>query len=289
MIGIKQLNESPNKYYRGEYYDDLLEYIGIIGNKHLPLSEYDYECGYYISKTVGVFADRYFQNKIDLRPLNIFLSDKILIETIEMMGYDVHKFWYLCLFIKDFSYGFAVEGINTNNTSREQISKLLIEIFNNSKFNEVSQRATFNESMSLTLKVGKSNTTLNDSNAIFNLARICFERLEELPEKNDILDTSITKLNGNSLEESYEPLSNSVQIWYFTKIFLSFFELKPPEVTKRPKGSNVSLNKRLLISNLVFIMRLTYNKKFYDSETYLNGFFKLYKNKNFQRTNLIYL
>ena len=75
----------------------------------------------------------------------------------------------------------------------------------------------------------------------------------------------------------------------FTKIFLSFFKLKPPTRKKAPKGATFSLNKMLLVSRLIYILGLTDNDKFLDSDDSLKGFFKQYKDFEMNMANGIYI
>ena len=106
--------------------------------------------------------------------------------------------------------------------------------------------------------------------------------------------TRVTDINFNE----FDTLKRSNQIWYFAKMFFSFFELNPPKPMRQKKGTKISFNKNLLITRLLLCVGLLTEKEEKDlkdqknlseSEDTLNGFIKQYKNSRIDWVNSRYL
>jgi len=67
-----------------------------------------------------------------------------------------------------------------------------------------------------------------------------------------------------------------------------FFEINPQFSGRAKKGDGVSLNKNLLISQLVYYTRLSTNKNFLADVESLKGFFKQYKGKILSGISSVY-
>ena len=112
---------------REDYYDEpLLEYVVDFANKVFPA--YDGE-GFYDSNMPDLFGDRYVKGIIKPIGFDKYLDDKLEIQsTLDAFGLDSNKFWYLCLFLKDYVKGQTTNAIKTNPTHREELSNLLYEL-----------------------------------------------------------------------------------------------------------------------------------------------------------------
>ncbi len=112
---------------REDYYDEpLLEYVVDFANKVFPT--YDRE-GFYESNMPDLFGDRYVKGIIKPIGFDKYLDDKLEIQyTLDAFGLDSNKFWYLCLFLKDYVKGQTTNAIKTNPTHREELSNLLYEL-----------------------------------------------------------------------------------------------------------------------------------------------------------------
>ena len=82
--------------------------------------------------------------------------------------------------------------------------------------------------------------------------------------------------------------SNSVLIWYFASLLRYFFEINPQYKGRAKKCTTVSLNKNILISNLIYYTRLSLNSNFLNDDEALKGFFKQYKGKEIKARSGIY-
>jgi hypothetical protein len=287
---IKDKSDDYSFYYSPAYYDPLLDYVTIVAEKHAPVTQMDYEIGCYDSKAIGNFAIRYFDNKVDKGRLNKYLESREVLETIIALGYDIEKFWYLVLFVYDYSYGFCVKGIKVLDSPKDQISKLLQGIVDNIKsLGENNENITFGTPMKIVLeKEGKHKMVIDDPLSIVWLAGACLNALETI-EGGSKMTNIKTNIQFKDGKFSSDPLANSVHIWYFAKILLSFFELKPPQKARSKKGNTVSYNKMLLVSRLIYIIGLSKNESFIETEDTLKGYIKQYKNSKIDMINMLYL
>ena len=112
---------------REDYYDEpLLEYVVDFANKVFPSYNED---GFYESNMPDLFGDRYVKGIIKPIGFDKYLDDKLEIQyTLDAFGLDSNKFWYLCLFLKDYVKGQTTNAIKTNPTHREELSNLLYEL-----------------------------------------------------------------------------------------------------------------------------------------------------------------
>ncbi len=275
------LSEGIDSFYSPGFYDPILEYLEIISNEYIPLNPVDYD---YVTKGIGDFAYRYLDNKIDKSFEQKFLDNKDVQKTITAMGYDVEKFWYLLLFIYDYSCGMCVKGIERKQSPKDQITTLCNAIMNNVEtYIKAMPKVTFKSPAKITLEIkGKHKIIIDDPNTIYYLALMCTDKINEIGD-NSLLSISLTPLLGNN-----DLKSNSVHIWYFAQMFFKFFELKPPIRTKAPKGSIISYSRKLLVSRLIYIVGLSKNKNLLDSDDTLKGFLNQYKDYKLDVINGIY-
>lgn len=243
MKQLKKITENPEEYYQyflPEYEEPLLEYVSLVAHKCIPVTQMDLESGYGVSRAIGYFVTRYFENKIDKSFLQKYFEDKNLQKTIVGMGYDIDKFWYLTLFIYDFSFGYCYKGIKLNDTPRESIEQLIKRINENVEpINDKNSDFVFKAPMNLSLKVkGKHNFTVDNPRTLHFLSVIIENKLDEL-EKGLAIDSGVTSFKTNNGKIEFDTLPNSKHIWIFAKIFQSFFKLNPSVKTKKLKGSTI--------------------------------------------------
>jgi hypothetical protein len=264
-------------YYDPEYYDELLDYVEKVANEvhpNLPHPDGDFNYGYriYGSRSICHFAVKYLDGKeIDTSFKQKFIDNKDVQNTINGFGIDVDKFWYLLLFINDYSYHSCNEGCRFKDSPEEQIKKLVSKIvYSIKEFNKDLVEVTFNKPIEIDLKInGQRVTTIDDPLAVLKVAQDCLDGLKRIEE-----GAALKMRRGySSIAES-----NSVHIWYFAKLFLTFFDLYPQFSGRKKHDPTVSLDKKLLISRLIYIVGLSKNEKFVDSNETLNGYLRQYKN-----------
>jgi len=255
--------------FQPDYDEPLLHYVGILAEKYMPISPEDFECGYYVSRATGVFAQKYLQGKIDKSKLNIYLEE--IQDTVKAIGYDVEKFWYLLLFIDDFTKGVCQKGIEINESPKRQIEKFL----------KVLSHNTDNIRVKIVIEGVRPKVIIDNPKVLNWLSAVCGEEFEKVAEDKDF-NLCATK---NGLAPS--PVANTVHICYFAKMFLKFFDLfKPQKQIIRDRYIPLR-DKRVLISNLIHLMGLTYNVNFTDE--HLQGYLSKDKDLKTNRININYL
>lgn len=278
-------------YYSPEYCVPLLDYVEILANEYEPLNQFDMESGYGITRGIGTFLYRYFGEEIDTSFKSKFLADKNLLETITALGYDVDKFWYMLLFAYDYSNGMCFDGIEIGKSPKESLKELSAAIYKNIKFFDKTNNATrFKSDAKIVLDIkGKRKISIGDPFTLYYLANLLLYELDE-HDGNSFLSQRRTtggfRLRNREIEG--KSTSDAVHIWYFAKMLLKFFELKPPIKGKQKKGSDISHNKKLFISRLIYIVGLSKNESFSDSDDTLKGFLKQYKDLEIKTINGYY-
>lgn len=266
---------------REDYYDEpLLEYVVDFANKVFPT--YDGE-GFYESNMPDLFGIRYVKGIIKPIGVDKYLDDKLEIQyTLDAFGLDSNKFWYLCLFLKDYVKGQTTNAIKTNPTHREELSNLLDELNKmniNIKYDRILSAEKGGE-LSFKVEGGKKVVITDKTTLIYiNVAITTF-----MEKYNNILDKSTLDIKATT------SLSLIYQIYLFNK-YLSIF-LKPL-VAK--KGTIASKDKSFLISKMIYVLSISDDVKFIteykdngDKLNHLKNLLSRYKNIKIPTLNSIY-
>lgn len=266
---------------REDYYDEpLLEYVVDFANKVFPA--YDGE-GFYESNMPDLFGIRYVKGMIKPIGFDKYLDDKLEIQyTLDAFGLDSNKFWYLCLFLKDYVKGQTTNAIKTNPTHREELSNLLDEL------NKMNIKIKYDRILSaekggeLTFKVeGGKKVVITDKTTLIYINAAITTFMEKY---NKILDKSTLDIKATT------SLPLIYQIYLFNK-YLSMF-LKPL-VAK--KGTIASKDKSFLISKMIYVLSISDDVKFIteykdngDKLNHLKNLLSRYKNIKIPTLNSIY-
>lgn len=266
---------------REDYYDEpLLEYVVDFANKVFPT--YDRE-GFYESNMPDLFGDRYVKGIIKPIGFDKYLDDKLEIQyTLDAFGLDSNKFWYLCLFLKDYVKGQTTNAIKTNPTHREELSNLLYEL------NKMNIKIKYDRILSaekggeLSFKVeGGKKVVITDKTTLIYINAAITTFMEKY---NNILDKSTLDIKATT------SLPLIYQIYLFNK-YLSMF-LKPL-VAK--KGTIASKDKSFLISKMIYVLSISDDVKFIteykdngDKLNHLKNLLSRYKNIKIPTLNSIY-
>lgn len=285
----EELNKVPYFNYGNDYDEPLLEYVAIIAEEYKPPTPEDFECSRYVSTAIDDFVYRYLDGRVVTNSLPKYLNNTEVLQTIKALGYDENQFWYLLMFILDYSTGQCIFGIKQNESPKVQLDRLANEIIGNiSSFDEFTNDPIFIKPAQLVFKMPKNIITVDNEIAIAWLALILKNGIETI-EDGSKLATSITKLKTvNGMFES-ESESNQIHIWYFASMFLKFFDLKPPLKVRAKNGSDNSYSKLLLVSRLVYIIGLSKNENFIATDDNLKKCLKQYKNYKINTINGFYL
>ena len=239
--------------------EPLLEYVWEVANHFLPdYAETDMGMIPVESSAPAIFANRYaernlsveerYKRSIEMKTFNgtleeykkreysklddsfkkTFLDNTNLQNTIEAFGFDISKFWYLLLFIRDF-----IEDIGTNSPT---VEKPLLEDF-------ASFLTNLCEASSIVLKQGNKNVYSTEREDLLDIIQKAvyhfsdtyskivngkqdretkIKQLRELGLKGFIDNSLLSQINFNG---KYR-LDDSHKRWKFAEMFLYFLEGK---------------------------------------------------------------
>ena len=268
--------------------DTRLEYMEAIAIKYVPDVDIDtstgerYVCG---TTALPIFIRRCNQNKLYGNfTYEDYIAHEDIQNTLKGLGVDIDKFWFLLLFIFDYTCGTCLDGMKATGIGIEQLTKFAKAIADNHK--EINQfGVSFKKPITVSVKVeGKHQIVIDNENAIGYLAATIANNLKEM-EEHPWMQSQQVSISIQAEEKE------SVQIWLFYKMFNDFFNLEPYNKQfniRQKKGSAISLSKTLLISRLIHFTKLSTNKNFSKDEFTLKGYIKQYKDKRIDTANSIY-
>ena len=221
------------------------------------------------------FASDYLNGKIDTQSIYMDLYESPDIQdTLRAFGLDSSKFWYLCLFIKwrvDYEYKTAFVF---PTSTKEKLHNLISEF---EKLSPEFQGGKFVSKVpaTLTFKVNGGKTiTIDDANTLTFIGAA----IESFLEQQDTDDLITSNSYGISELEKVD-LSVRTMIYLFNE-YLSPF-VKPLEAIK---GIYASKDKSLLISRMIYVFRVSEDKKLYtdlnekgNKQNQLKGYLSRYK------------
>lgn len=250
--------------------DTRLEYMEAIAIKYVPDVDIDpstgerYVCG---TTALPIFIRRCNQNKLHGNfTYEDYIAHEDIQNTLKGLGVDIDKFWFLLLFIFDYTCGTCLDGMKATGIGIEQLTKFAKAIADNHK--EINQfGVSFKKPITVSVKIeGKHQIVIDNENAIGYLAATIANNLKEM-EEHPWMQSQQVSISTHAEEKE------SVQIWLFYKMFNDFFNLEPYNKqfnVRQKKGSTISLSKTLLISRLIYFTKLSTNKNFSEDEFTLN-------------------
>lgn len=203
----------------------LTEYVWKMA-MHL-MSYIDEDTGCISSDCVKIFKKRYNERAIKM-PLsyNEYLNNHDIQHTITDLGYEVEKFWFVLLFIYDYS-----KGVYTPP---------------------------------------KDTKVINNSLADFIYCQD-FDDIEDI-----IIPSSISKTENELIYENTNHL-----IVIFAKLFNQLFSFDG----ESSRNSKIYIKKRILISRLIYLTKISNDKHFYNDSTILNSYLSRYSSKSIKKNN----
>lgn len=224
-------------------------------------------------EAMDIFEERYNSGKIPCTyKYEDYIKNNDLQATISGLKLDADAFWLLTMFLFDYAYSICLSGFTIKDSAQRRIEKL-IKLVPDSDDSE----------MKLSISTSNGKLDIEDSHTIFILMKWIKQGYEHDEEAIKGYTVEETKDIFNLKEESI-----SVLIWYFASLLKYFFEINPQFSGRAKKGDSVSLNKNLLISQLVYHTRLSTNKNFLADAESLKGFFKQYRGKNLSGKSSVY-
>ena len=208
--------------------DTRLEYMEAIAVKYVPDVDIDpatgerYVCG---TTALPLFIRRYNQNKLYGNfTYGDYIANEDIQNTLKGLGVDIDKFWFLLLFIFDYTCGTCLDGMKATGIGIEQLTKFTKAIADNHK--EINQfGVSFKKPITISVKVeGKHQIVIDNANAIGYLATTIANNLKEI-EEHPWMQSQQVSISTHAEEKE------SVQIWLFYKMFHDFFNLSPVSYT----------------------------------------------------------
>ena len=221
------------------------------------------------------FASDYLNGKIDTQSIRMDLYESPDIQdTLRAFGLDSSKFWYLCLFIK-WRVDYECKTAFVFPTSTKEKLHNLISEFEKLSLEFQGGKFVSKVPATLTFKVNGGKTiTIDDANTLTFIGAAIESFLEQ--QGTDDLITS----NSYGISELEKvDLSVRTMIYLFNE-YLSPF-VKPLEAIK---GIYASKDKSLLISRMIYVFRVSEDKKLYtdlnekgNKQNQLKGYLSRYK------------
>ena len=201
-----------------------------------------------------------------------YLDSKEVQDTLRAFHLDAEKFWYLCLFIKDIVEGYA-DGYDAISP-REEITQL-VALLQKAEPDKKDNSLKFTSNALLSLKLGKMSVKI-DNQLTLDIIKAALYTVLQID--NRLLDADLLNMKRIHKADIYK-------IAWFNKYLSSFLKDKVADkVVYAFKGSDISTDKSLLISRMIFVLGLSGEKNFYIEYTdekvkkdYLKGYIKKYK------------
>jgi hypothetical protein len=207
--------------------------------------------------------------------------------TLKAYGLDISKFWYLCVFLKDYVTGETIEGARIEElTHRERLEKFasLVNQLNPDLFGSL-YKTTGEAELSLRVGKGKKNKLVLNNGHTLALIRNGIQYVLD-NYHSDYLDFS----EVDQSKRLKSTRGDIVRIALFYKYMLWFLDhcTINKEVVK--EALSLSTSKILLISRMVYILGLSDNKQFIgeSSETYLRTYISGYEDVKTNVDNKFY-
>lgn len=201
-----------------------------------------------------------------------YLDSKEVQDTLRAFHLDAEKFWYLCLFIKDIVEGYA-DGYDAISP-REEITQL-VALLQKAEPDKKDNSLKFTSNALLSLKLGKMSVKI-DNQLTLDIIKAALYTI--LQTDNRMLDADLLNMKRIHKADIYK-------IAWFNKYLSSFLKDKVADKAVYAfKGSDISTDKSLLISRMIFVLGLSDEENFYIEYTdekvkkdYLKGYIKKYK------------
>lgn len=194
--------------------DTRLEYMEAIAVEYVPDVDIDLETGeQYICGTTAlpIFIRRCNQNKLYGNfTYEDYIANEDIQNTLKGLGVDIDKFWFLLLFIFDYTCGTCLDGMKATGIGIEQLTKFAQAIADNHK--EINQfGVSFKKPITISVKIeGKHQIVIDNANAIGYLATTIINNLKEI-EEHPWMQSQQVSISTHAEEKE------SIQIYLFIK------------------------------------------------------------------------
>ncbi len=301
--------------------EPLLDYVRKVANNFWM--DYDPEIGEPsgYSSVVSTFASRYIEGKVDNTGKEMFCkaatpkavktkhikyteviyygqeeqkgndseeeSIPAISTTLRAYSIDISKFWYLCVFLKDYVIGETIQGARIEQDSHRESLEKFVNLVNQLHPNLFANFYKTTGEAELTLKVGKGkkNKIVISNGHTLALIRDGIRYVLD-NYHSDYLDFSEVDFN----DRLKTTRGDIVRIALFYKYLLWFLDHCAVDEEVVKESIYLSKSKILLISRMVYILGLSDNKKFLGetNESYLRTYISGYEDVEMNVDNRFY-
>ena len=270
-----------------------LEYCNIISSLYITQDEYQIchfeisenttadmnEALVPISEAIEIFVSRYNNRELT----HIFTYEKYLRyselqQAISSFNLDKDKFWFLLLFIYDYTYSIGAKGKEMHDSAIEQV-KLFIDTISKhvTQFDFIKGSQTDKKiTLDIHIEGVKRTISITDATALHFIADSCQQRLDSEPVW---YETPV--MHQQEITDKEVNLKDTPYIAFFARMFLSFFNTQQSVTRLRRKGSSHSFNEKMLVSMLISFTSLSKNENWRTSDELLKAFIKQYPESHF--------
>lgn len=241
-----------DKFPEFNEYNDDLKYIQTLANQIYPDIDVDDKGNTFFlpSTAPEQFARRYNNSELKfMSKVAAYYNDPMIDRYIRTLNLDHEKFWYLVLFVYDFTFGLCIDRVESANSPIKDINELCTMIADNIESVDPFKKPTSKEEMNLTLKIGKNTMVIDNEQTLYLLSVIGLNGA-----KNGINNPFF---NGGEIMTDVDPYSSTKTACCFAKIMIEFFNTQQLE---RRKGTNVSNTEKDLICSLLYFFKIITNE-----------------------------
>ena len=272
--------------------DPIYDYVHMVAFECAPDVDFDENGEPFLwGSTVGNDVIRRFDKLEFPFTKEEYYSNTDVLDVLEAYEIDIEKFWYAILFIYHFTKSKIADGIKVSPKNIDLIHSLLDYLKNGEKV-----------VLTVTAENKKQNLTIKEKLALGAVADVIEAAIPYLQEERTMNFQAL-----NIGEKAKVGTKASSQIAYATARYQALFEdleleRRRAKHTKavvlddefgrevnNGKTDDLSFNRKLLISRLMYFSCFTENDKFLHSEENLNGILKDYKDIEINTASREYL
>ncbi len=270
-----------DKFPEFNEYNDDLKYIQTLANQIYPDIDVDDKGNTFFlpSTAPEQFARRYNNRELKfMSKVAAYYNDPMIDRYIRTLNLDHEKFWYLVLFVYDFTFGLCIDRVESTNSPIQDIDELCTMIAENIESVNAFHKPTCKENMNLTLKIGKKTMVIDNEQTLYLLSIMGLNGA-----KNGIYSPFI---NSGKIKTVVKPDSPTKTAYCFAKIMIEFFN---SQQFNRRKGTNVSNTEKDLICSLLYFFKLITNKSILAADhNYYKSLMSSFKDFNLGEINNYY-
>lgn len=282
--------------------DEVLDYVWNFATKIHSAEPMITDDGYQFegSYAIGTFKRRYNERLIKM-PLTYeaYKANKDIQAAITNLRLDVDKFWFALLFIWDYMDGQCWQASESGDYPVKEMKGLinaLSQYEEAPEANPLTDTIHFKEDVALSLQVkNKSIHTIKSPNTIKFILACCQDYVNKAEALHTDDINGLNQFNDNigmfthPIYDTQVTASTTKRICLFAQTFQLFFNFIPlSSPFHNVRGKRNAHSVTFLISQLIYLTRISDNENFYVDKTTLKGYLSKNKKRNWNIRNNIY-